>query len=75
MRWFRLYHQGAQKHRPAAWVDAVEIRPEERENLKQVADNVITGDFLKWQPSQTYQTIITNPPYSLAQEIIEHALR
>lgn len=31
-------------------------------------------DFLKTEPSQERQAIITNPPYELAQEFIEHAL-
>lgn len=28
-------------------------------------------DFLKWQPKQEYDCVITNPPYSLKQEFLE----
>jgi hypothetical protein len=48
---------------------AVEIRREEEEKLKEYGEVFIT-DFLKWQPQQKYDTIITNPPFNIAKEII-----
>jgi len=60
---------------PSTWVTAVELRPEEEENLKQAgADDILCGfDFLScdWRGSN-FDVIITNPPYSIAQEIIGH---
>ena len=54
-------------------VTAVEIRPEEKDNLLQSgADSVYISDFLKWEPEFPVEVIISNPPYSIAQEIIEH---
>ena len=52
-------------------VVALELREEEFEQLKQIADEVITGDFLKFIPTQKYDYIIGNPPYSKAQEFME----
>ncbi len=34
-------------------------------------DNVICTDFLEWNTNKKYDFIITNPPFSLAQEFIE----
>ena len=54
-------------------ITAVEIRQEEKDNLLwSGADWVYISDFLKWKPKLPVETIITNPPYSIAQEIIEH---
>ena len=54
-------------------ITAVEIRKEEEDNLLwSGADWVYMCDFLKWKPELPVETIITNPPYSIAQEIIEH---
>jgi len=53
-------------------VDAVEVREEEEPGLIQYADDVYIQDFLTFAPSKEYKTIITNPPYSIAQEIVEH---
>lgn len=36
--------------------------------------NTIVADFLKWDNGEKYDFIISNPPYSLAQEFIEHGL-
>ena len=52
-------------------ITSVEIREEEYNNLSKYSNEVITTDFLNWQPTNTYKTIISNPPYSIAQEIIE----
>lgn len=32
------------------------------------------GDFLKMQPGKQFDWVITNPPFKLAQDFIEHAL-
>lgn len=57
-----------------AWnfTTSIEIREAERKNLEEHSEQVFICDFLKWQPKLEYSTIITNPPYSIAQEIIEH---
>jgi len=58
-------------------IDAVEIRPGERETLTQYCDDVYIMDFLDFANSHPghYQTIITNPPYSIAEEIIRHCFK
>lgn len=52
-------------------ITALEIRKEEYENLSKYADEVIIGDFLKWEPDKKYKTIIGNPPYTYALEFLE----
>lgn len=37
--------------------------------------NDITGDFLSLDCKDQFDIIITNPPYSLAQEFVEHAMK
>lgn len=64
-----LYSRGY----PGLSTVAVEIRKEEEDSLACLADIVHIADFLTWKPSCAFDTIITNPPYSIAQEIIEHA--
>ena len=57
-------------------ITAVEIREEEKKNLKDSGSSEIEiEDFLNFNPTRKYQTIITNPPYSLAQKIIENVLK
>lgn len=51
-------------------ITSVEIR-NEYENLKRYSNEIYIDDFLIWQPKVEYKTIISNPPYSLAKEIIE----
>ena len=53
-------------------VTAVELR--EEKELYFFADEVIYGDFLKMNFSRRYDVIISNPPYSLAQEFITKSL-
>lgn len=53
---------------------AVEIRQEPCYDLQRWADKVHCADFLTWQPDEEYRLILTNPPYSIAQQIVEHAL-
>lgn len=47
-------------------IDAVEIRPEEKENLQQLGANVIIGDYLSMNIDKKYDLIIGNPPFGQA---------
>ncbi|TEB15152.1 hypothetical protein Psfp_02328 [Pelotomaculum sp. FP] len=69
-------------HERSNWdggIYAVEIRPEEYDNLVKVGcEEVLIKDFLefklsdlKYAPPCPPRTIITNPPFSIAQKIIE----
>ena len=54
-------------------ISAIEIREEEKSRLLYAgADAVDIADFRQWKPDGKIDVIITNPPYSIAQEIIEH---
>jgi len=60
-------------------ITAVEIREEEQDALSKVCDDVIISDFLqvskgdlKLPEHGCLGAIISNPPFSIAQEIIEH---
>lgn len=55
-------------------IDAVEIRPEEREHLEALADGIVFGDFIEYEPETLYDVIIGNPPYSMAQEFVDKSL-
>lgn len=67
---------------PEVWdgsLYAVEIRGEEQDTLRMYCDDVLIKDFLKVSPGDFEYpmpsapgTIITNPPFSIAKEIIEH---
>src|SRR5580692_6888521 len=48
---------------------ACELRPECAPILHTVANPVVIGDFLKVVPAH-YDVVLTNPPYSLAEEFI-----
>ena len=52
---------------------AVELRPECEGILHTVANPVIIGDFLKVVPAR-YDVVLTNPPYSLAEEFVRACL-
>jgi hypothetical protein len=56
-------------------IDAVELRKEEKINLNKEASTVFIQDFLTFEPIDRYDCIITNPPYSIAREIIEHCFK
>ncbi|HGM1464437.1 TPA: hypothetical protein ACKOOP_003232 [Clostridioides difficile] len=47
-------------------IDTVDIRDDSRANIKQ--------DYLKFQPKEKYDVIITNPPFNLSLDIINKAL-
>jgi DNA modification methylase len=53
-------------------IDAIEIREEENDALCKIYDNVSIGNCL--QHKLFYDVVITNPPYSLAEEITTHYL-
>jgi tRNA1(Val) A37 N6-methylase TrmN6 len=56
-------------------IHAVEIRKSERLTLTELADNVTISDYFQQVPIMAkYDVIIGNPPYSLAQEFINHSL-
>jgi len=56
-------------------ITAIETRTEEEKKLNIISDNVIIDDFLNFYPQNNFDTIITNPPYSIAQEILEHCFK
>lgn len=53
---------------------AVDIQPDNEKALRECATFVRITDFLAWEPHGTYNVIITNPPYSIAQQVVERAL-
>jgi hypothetical protein len=55
---------------------ANELRSECEPVLKDLASNVTTGDFLQWKKegSKAFDVIITNPPFSLALDVIKKSL-
>jgi hypothetical protein len=60
--------------------DAIELRPECKDALDEipVISSVVIGDFLNITSEaydRPFSAIITNPPYSYAMPIIEHALK
>lgn len=55
-------------------VTALELREEEYNNLTQIADEVITQNYLEWDTNRKFDVIIGNPPYSLALEFVNKSL-
>lgn len=58
-------------------IDAVEIRREEYDALRLLADGVTIGDFLELRPLEglrPYNVVIGNPPFSKALEFVEKSL-
>jgi len=48
------------------------VRELEHQGYKVLFSDILTGqDFLKWQPQEEWDCIITNPPYALKQEFLE----
>ncbi len=66
--------QAVKARYPHMIIDNVEIRSEEKVGLKkQKLGDVFIKDFLSFETDKEYNTIMTNPPFSLAKEIIEHS--
>lgn len=63
------------KHIPSTNVDwrGIDIRPECREATEDLDMKFIEGSFLQYDPEQALDLIIGNPPFSLAQEFVDHA--
>lgn len=60
---------------PNWYITSLELRPEEKENLTPISDELIIGDFLIYDfNNNKFDVIITNPPFSLAQEFINKSL-
>lgn len=63
---------------PDAYIVAAEIDEAHREQLEAIADEVVIGDFLQFEPESLhcgeFDLIIGNPPYSLALPFLEHCL-
>lgn len=55
-------------------IDAIEIRPEETERLKQLGVNVIIDDYLSMEIGKKYDLIIGNPPFNQAIEFVKKSL-
>lgn len=53
----------------SAEITSIEIQ----ENFKDYLDQPIIGDFLQTESSPIYDLVMTNPPFSQAEEFIKHA--
>lgn len=60
---------------PDKHITSLELREEERENLKTCSDEVIIGNFLNLDLYNKYDIIIGNPPYSLAIKFVNKSLQ
>lgn len=49
---------------------ANELRTDTRDKLEPMADQVHIGDYMHWTPPERYKVAISNPPFSLAMEVI-----
>ena len=54
---------------PLRWT-ANELRTDTRDKLREYASEVHIGDFLAWEPPRRYNVSASNPPFSLAMEVI-----
>ena len=53
---------------------AVELRAECRKPLMELSHCVVGQDFLKWNSIGGYRVLLTNPPFSLAEEFVRASL-
>lgn len=69
--------QGVNDKRPnLIYWHANEVRSECEPTLTKLANKVTIGDFLKWEKedSKAFDVTITNPPFSLALDVIKKSL-
>ena len=62
--------------RDVSW-QAIEIRESCKPILKRdlsLHDRVACADFFDWRPTQRFDVLFTNPPYSLAEQFLEKGL-
>jgi hypothetical protein len=52
---------------------ACELQPAHEDGLKKLCNTVVIGDFLRIVPAH-YDVVLTNPPYSLAEEFVRACL-
>ena len=56
-------------------IDGIEISPEHASVCQDAGLEVLTGDYFEQQISPgKYDLIITNPPFSIAMEFVQHSL-
>jgi 16S rRNA A1518/A1519 N6-dimethyltransferase RsmA/KsgA/DIM1 with predicted DNA glycosylase/AP lyase activity len=60
---------------PKCSIWANEIRGEERVNLMQCSNQITMWDFLNIDNIDGVDIVMSNPPYSIAQECIEHCFK
>ena len=53
-----------------AW-DGIDIRPQACTGVKEFRK----ADFLKVTPTTKYDVVMSNPPFSLAMEFVEHSMK
>ena len=71
-----VWCQAARTTWPDSFVHAIEPREEETRHLERNADAFSIADFLKAEVSAgAYDIALTNPPFSLFEEIAEESLR
>ena len=56
-------------------VHSIEIQEKNRENLLSICDQTTIGSFLDQKELEKYDLIITNPPYSMAEEYVHKSLQ
>lgn len=64
---------GYQTEKPIHWT-ANELRTDTEDKLAEYAHEVRIGDYLAWEPPHRYNVSISNPPFSIAMEVILKAL-
>lgn len=69
-----VWCQAARAEWSDAFVHGVELRAEEREHLEQNADACTIGDFLSVRVPHC-DLVITNPPFSLFESVVDKGLR
>jgi len=60
----------SEKRNDVIWT-ANELRTDTRDKLLPMVSDVHIGDYLNWKPPMRYRVAMTNPPFSLAMEVIQ----